>query len=190
MTDKSENHIRQMITEGLGLDITDPNLSDTPKRISKMYGEFFESVNVEFEGMTTFPNEKGYDQIILMDRIHFTSICSHHFLPFDGYAWFGYIPDEKLLGASKPARIIAHYSKRPQLQENLCHDVLNCIESQLQPLGSMLVMRAIHGCMSSRGICQYNNAGMITSAVSGVFKESKVVKDECLDLIKLSMMIV
>jgi len=178
----------RIMTEGLGLDVQDPNLSGTPERIEKMYKEFFRNVGKPFEGLTVFPNEEGYDQLILLDKIHFTSTCSHHFLPFSGYAWFAYIPNDLLLGASKPARVIEHFATRPQLQENLCHDVVNHIEYKLKPKGIMLVMRAIHGCMSCRGVNQYHGAGMITSAITGVFKESKSAKDEVLDLIKLSML--
>lgn len=180
-----ENFLR--IIKRLGLDISDPNLAKTPERIEKMYKEFFKNEKKNFEGLTVFPNNEGYNQIILLDKIHFTSICSHHFLPFSGYAWFAYIPDDKLLGASKPARVIEHYSKKPQLQENLCQQVIECIGSQLNPKGMMLVMRAIHGCMSCRGINQYHGAGMITSSITGIFEESKAAKDECLDLIKLSI---
>src|SRR5574337_83306 len=108
----------------------------------------------------------------MIDNIHFTSVCSHHFLPFTGKAWFLYIPNEHdLIGASKMPRLVAHYAARPQLQENLCHEVLNRFVEVMQPKGAMLVMRAVHGCMSCRGVRQYNGTGMTSSAIYGSFTQ-------------------
>lgn len=183
-----EKHIRSALSEGLGLDLTDPNLKDTPKRIAKMYkNEFFKGVGIEFEGLTTFPNDAGYDEIVLLDNIHFVSVCSHHFLPFYGQAWVAYIPDQEVIGASKPSRVISHYAARPQIQENLGKQVVDFLDKELKPKGVMLVMRAIHGCISNRGVNQYAGAGMVTSAVRGVFKENPSTKAEALDLIKISL---
>lgn len=184
-----EKHFKALMKEGLGSDLTDPNLTGTPERIARMYAELFQGENKEFDGLTTFPNAENYDQIVLLDNIHFVSMCSHHFLPFAGLAWVAYIPDKKVLGASKPARVIKHYGARPQLQENLCEQVVNYLQTELAPKGVMVVMRAIHGCMSNRGINQYGGSGMVTSALRGVFKEEKSVKDEALDLIKMSIML-
>ncbi len=181
-----EKTFQDILHIGFGLDVNDPNLIDTPKRLTKMYKDFFQNTYKSFGSLTTFPNTEKYNQIILLDKIHFTSICSHHFLPFSGYAWFAYIPNEKLLGASKPARVIEHYSKRPQLQETLCQQVVDFIEKELNPQGIMLVMRAIHGCMSCRGINQYHGAGMTTSAITGVF-QTESAKNEVLSLISLSL---
>jgi GTP cyclohydrolase I len=185
---KVEEHIFFALQEGLGLDMTDPNLADTPKRIAKMYvEEFFKGKEKDFDSITTFPNEDNYQQIILLDRIHFVSVCSHHFLPFVGLAWLGYIPDKLLVGASKPSRIIAHYAARPQLQERLCHQVITRFEEAVKPRGTILVMRAVHGCMSHRGAKQIGGAGMITSAVSGVFEKDAKARAEAMDLINLSL---
>ncbi len=184
----SEKHIRNFLEQGLGLDLNDPNLKGTPERIARMYGkEFFKGVDKEFEGLTVFPNDEKYDEIVLLDNIHFVSVCSHHFLPFSGLAWVAYIPNKSVVGASKPSRVITHYASRPQLQENLCQQVVSFLEEQLKPKGVMVVMRAIHGCMSNRGINQYAGAGMLTSAIRGVFKSDKSAKDEAFNLIKLSV---
>lgn len=184
-----EKHFRKLMEVGLGSDLSDPNLKGTPERIARMYGEFFKGEGVEFEGLTVFPNSENYDEIVLLDNIHFVSICSHHFLPFSGLAWVAYIPNELVLGASKPARVISHYGARPQLQENLCEQIVNYLQTSLKPKGVMVVMRAIHGCMSNRGVNQYAGAGMMTSALRGVFKDDKSAKDEALDLIKMSIML-
>lgn len=184
-----EKHFRDLMEKGLGSDLTDPNLKGTPERIARMYSEFFKGEGIDFDGLTVFPNDEKYDEIILLDNIHFVSMCSHHFLPFHGLAWVAYIPNDKIIGASKPARVISHYAARPQLQENLCQQAINYLEKELKPKGLMLVMRAVHGCMSNRGVNQYAGAGMLTSVVRGVFKSDKLAKDEALDLIKMSIML-
>jgi len=184
-----EFHLKRAIQDGLGFDLNDPNLKDTPKRIAKMYcNEFFKNVGKEFTDFSLFPNSPTYNQIIMSDRIYFTSMCSHHFLPFSGHAWLLYIPNNHLIGLSKMARLIKHYSARPQLQEQLCNDILFSFTEAVKPLGAMLVMKATHCCMSCRGVYQYNGAGMVTSQISGCFLEFPEVKQEGLELIKLSIM--
>jgi GTP cyclohydrolase IA len=179
----------KILVEGLGMDLNDPNLIDTPARIAKMYcRELFSATRTEYDNFKSFPNDKGYSQIIVSDRIFFVSTCSHHFLPFSGLAWVLYIPDKLLVGASKMARLVEHYARRPQLQENLCHDVLHRFVQALGPLGAMVVMRAEHGCMKCRGVRQYSGASMITSAVDGLFLTDPSVKQEGLELVKLSLL--
>jgi GTP cyclohydrolase IA len=178
----------RILSEGLGFDMTDPNLEDTPQRISKMYKDIFRNVGKEFGSITTFPNSEGYNQIILMDNIHFSSTCSHHFVPFYGIAWVAYIPNKLLIGASKPARIIEHYAARPQLQERLTQQVADFIYEKLKPIALIVLMRATHTCMSCRGAKQYAGAGMTTSSIKGVFETNALSRGEALDLIKMSIM--
>ena len=121
-----EKYFRLLLEEGLGLSLDDPNLSDTPKRVAKMYcQELFSGLSGEFKNWTVFKKENDYNQIIMADNIHFTSICSHHFLPFIGKAWVLYLPNTYIAGASKLVRVVEHYAARPQIQEKLCHDILN-----------------------------------------------------------------
>lgn len=178
----------RLMIEGLGLDITDPSLIETPKRVAKMFcREFFPNCNTEFKDFKAFPNTHNYDQIIVSDKIFFVSTCSHHFLPFVGHAWVLYIPRHKLIGASKCSRLINHYAGRPQLQENLGHEAMIAFNQNIEPYGTMIVMRAVHQCMKCRGAKQYDGAGMTTSCISGIFKEDPTVKQEGLELIKLSL---
>jgi len=173
--------------EGFGFNPDDPNLKNTPDRLMRMYcNEFFRNVDQDPKEIASFPNE-GYDEIIMLDNITFTSICSHHFLPFQGHAWLLYIPDASLVGASKPVRIIDFFSRKPQLQERLCMDVINHFVQGVKPKGAMLVMRAGHGCMTCRGVNVESISGMTTSAIYGAFKE-QTVRNEGLDLIKISIM--
>ena len=175
--------------EGLGFDMNDPNLSDTPKRIALMWcEELFSSVGCEFGDITMFPNDRGIDEIIMSDKIRFTSTCSHHFLPFTGDAWVGYLPGSYLLGASKPARIVEHYSKRPQLQEHLTHEILECLEkSSLGARGIIVITRASHSCMGCRGVKQ-QDSGLIVSGIRGEFLQDPDLKLEALELIKISLL--
>ena len=179
---------KRLLVEGLGFKLSDPNLTDTPERVAKMYcQEWFKGTSSEFSDFKSFPNTESYKQIICFDKIHFSSVCSHHFLPFTGYAWVLYIPKSLLVGASKPSRLVEHYSSRPQLQENLTHQVLNRFAEVIKPAGAMVVMRALHECMMCRGAKQTNGAGMITDALNGCFREPDV-KAEGLELIKLSLL--
>jgi GTP cyclohydrolase I len=114
-------------------------------------------------------------------------MCAHHFLPFTGNAWVLYVPADRLVGASKMARMVEHYSARPQLQEHLCHEVIECFQSAMEPQGCMVVMRGIHGCMKCRGVKQYGGSGLTTSAIRGIFEDPRV-KDEGMSLIHLSLM--
>jgi GTP cyclohydrolase I len=176
-----------LMTEGLGLDISDPDLSDTPHRVAKMLcQEFLLNCCVEFTDFFTSPNTHKYDQIICSDRIFFVSMCAHHFLPFTGNAWVLYMPEDLLIGASKMARIVEHYSRRPQLQEHLCHEVIECFHAGVKPQGCMVVMRGIHGCMKCRGVKQ-SGSGLTTSAIKGIFEDQRV-KDEGMSLIHLSLL--
>jgi GTP cyclohydrolase I len=178
-----------ILKEGLGFDLSDPNLIDTPKRMAKMYcHEFFRNVNKDFDNFKAFPNSHKYNQIIMSDCIHFVSMCSHHFLPFSGKAWVLYIPKDKLVGASKMSRVVEHYSKRPQLQENLCHEILNSFVKAVDPQGAMVVMHAEHGCMVHRGVNQYNGSNFMTSAVHGIFLSDPLLEQKGFDLIRISLM--
>lgn len=178
-----------LILKELGLDTNDPNLRDTSKRLSKMFQEFcINEKSLPKDIIKSFPNTNNFfDEIILMDNIPFVSICSHHFLPFPGLAWFLYVPDKNLVGASKPARILNFFSKKPQLQERLSIEVVNEFEKEVKPKGIMLVMRAIHGCMSCRGVTTGDNAGLTTSITRGCFRDYLETRMEGFELIKLSI---
>jgi GTP cyclohydrolase I len=178
----------RILSEGLGLDLTDPNLKETPDRIARAYcQEFFSGLNPDnAPKITVFPNDDNYDEIIMLDNIPFVSMCSHHFLPFQGLAWFLYIPGPSLIGASKIKRIIDYLSARPQIQEKLTRQIMEYITDCIAPKGAMLVLRATHSCMSCRGIKQGLDGGIVTSVVYGNFVENITTRNEGLELIKLS----
>jgi GTP cyclohydrolase I len=172
-------------TEGLEEDwIQNPNLKDTPARIAKMWLREFFPYNRNPVKVTTFPN-KGYDEIIMFDHLPYIGKCSHHFLPFPGMAWFLYIPDKLIVGASKPKRILDYYCKEPQLQEQLGIQVMNKFMEEVKPVGAMLLMRAVHTCIACRGAETGMQSGMTTSITNGVFRQLDV-KTEALQLILFS----
>jgi GTP cyclohydrolase I len=205
--DLIEQCFKLIITEGLGLKLDDPNLSGTPKRMAKMYIDIFQNVGKEFptKNLTNFPNEMPsyavlnegqvymesdlsslYDQLIVFDTIRYVSWCSHHFLPFEGLGWLGYIPGDCLVGASKPARLFDHYSKRPQMQETLLHDIIRRFDEVVKPRGTIVASRAIHACMRCRGVRK--SGGMINSVVTGILKKDLKARSEAMDWIKISLM--
>jgi GTP cyclohydrolase IA len=183
-TARLARHVRGLLTE-LGLDLGDPNLRETDRRVAKLYLEMFAGLEEGAEPkVTTFPNEEGYSHMVMEKEIPFYSMCAHHLVPFYGHAHIAYIPRDRILGLSKFARILEFYAKRPQLQERLTEQVVNFIEEQLQPLGAMVVIEARHLCVEMRGV---KKPGVITttSALRGIFHQ-RPVREEFLDLLRRS----
>jgi GTP cyclohydrolase I len=174
-------HVRGILTE-LGLDLADPNLAETDRRVAKMYGEMFHGLREGAEpAITVFPNEERYSAMVMEKRIPFYSMCAHHLVPFYGHAHLAYIPNDAILGLSKFARILEFYAKRPQLQERLTEQVANYLESKLQPQGVMVVVEARHLCVEMRGV-KKPGAVTVTSAIRGIFHQ-RPVREEFLDLL-------
>lgn len=178
----------EIITEGLGLDLSDPNLKDTPSRVANMFvDELFVGLKkTAAPNITVFPNSHAYSQMIVSDKIYFSSVCSHHFLTFSGFAWVLHIPNNTVVGLSKFTRIVDFFARRPQLQENLTEQIRDYLVKKTDPLGVMVVIRASHQCMVCRGVKQQSGAGMVTSAIYGEFEKPEV-RAEGLSLIHLSM---
>jgi GTP cyclohydrolase I len=175
-------HVRGILTE-LGLDLDDPNLSETDRRVAKMYLEMFHGLEEGAEPeITTFPNEEHYSAMVMEKRIPFYSMCAHHLVPFYGHAHLAYIPNDSILGLSKFARILEFYAKRPQLQERLTEQVANYLEAKLRPQGVMVVVEARHLCVEMRGV-KKPGAVTVTSAIRGIFHQ-KPVREEFLDLLR------
>ncbi|MFN7959923.1 MAG: GTP cyclohydrolase I FolE [Thermoanaerobaculia bacterium] len=175
-------HVRAMLTE-LGLDLSDPNLAETDVRVAKLYREMFHGL---LEGaqpkVTTFPNEEEYSGMVMEKDIPFYSLCAHHLVPFYGHAHIAYMPTQRIVGLSKLPRIVEFYAKRPQLQERLTEQIVNFIEEELKPLGTMVVIEARHLCVEMRGV-KKPGAVTVTSAIRGSFL-SRPVRQEFLDLLR------
>jgi GTP cyclohydrolase I len=175
-------HVRGILTE-LGLDLRDPNLRETDRRVARMYLEMFAGLDAATEPeATTFPNDEAYSAMVMEKQIPFYSMCAHHLVPFYGHAHLAYIPGESILGLSKFARILEFYAKRPQLQERLTEQVANDLERRLHPQGVMVVIEARHLCVEMRGV-KKPGAVTVTSAIRGIFHQ-KPVREEFLDLLR------
>ncbi len=166
----------------LNLDLEDPNYVETPERIAKMYLEMFHGLREGAEPkITTFPNDEGYDHMVIEKEIPFYSMCAHHFVPFYGHAHIAYIPQSTIVGLSKLPRVLEFYAKRPQLQERLTEQVAEFLWSKLEPQGVMVVIEARHLCVEMRGV---KKAGALTttSALRGCFAD-RMVRGEFLALL-------
>ena len=166
----------------LGLDLSDPNLVETPDRVAKMYLEMFHGLAEGAEPkITVFPNDERYAAMVIEKDIPFYSLCSHHFVPFYGHAHLAYIPNDKIVGLSKMPRILEFYARRPQLQERMTEQIAGFLEEQLAPQGVMVVIEARHLCVEMRGV-KKPGALTVTSAIRGIFY-NRPVREEFLDLL-------
>lgn len=168
---------------GLGLDIKDPSLIETPKRVAEMYNEIFAGLKSDPKKLIKKFKTEEYNEIILVKDIPLYSMCEHHFVPFIGKAHVGYIPkDGVYTGLSKIARIVDVYAKRPQVQERLTQQVADTLLELLKPKGVIVVIEAEHLCMSMRGV---NKPGTttVTSALRGAFQKSEKTRMEAFKLI-------
>lgn len=151
----------------LGIDISKEGVRGTPRRMAHAYAELF--TPREFR-LTTFPNDEGYDELVLARDIPFTSVCEHHLLPFVGKAHVGYLPGERILGLSKLARVVEMFARAPQVQERLTVQIADWLTAQLAPKGVGVVLQAEHSCMTIRGV-QAVGSSTITSALHGLLRD-------------------
>ena len=183
MQNDLEENFRVML-HLLKIDIFDPQVKDTPRRLAKMYvEEIFKGRYEKMPNLTTFPNSKNVDELFIVGPIAFRSCCSHHFVPFLGKAWIGVIPGEKLLGLSKFARLTEWIMARPQIQEEAIQMLADIIEEEIAPKGLAIVMKAKHFCMCWRGI-KDNDCEMTSSVVRGFLRGAEA-REEFLNLIKV-----
>ncbi len=174
----------ETILWAIGEDPEREGLQDTPRRVAKAWlTELATGYSDDPDNfMTEFENE-GYDQMILVRDISFSSFCEHHMLPFIGKAHVAYIPKDHIVGLSKIPRLVNHFARRLQVQERLTAQVADALVEYLDPLGVMVVIEAEHSCMAIRGI-QAHGATTTTSAVRGVFlDDKKQSKEEFLRLV-------
>ena len=162
----------------LGVDLDDESRRDTPRRIARMYDEL---LTPEPFDATTFPNDAGYDELVVAREIPFHSLCEHHLLPFTGVAHVGYLPGERIIGLSKLARVVDHFARALQVQERLTTQVANWLQQELQPKGVGVVLEAEHLCMSIRGV-QKPGATTVTSALHGLVRDDPRTRQEFLAL--------
>ncbi|MFD5094160.1 GTP cyclohydrolase I FolE [Amycolatopsis thailandensis] len=158
----------------LGISLDSESLRGTPGRMARAYAELFTPRSFD---LTTFPNDEGYDELVLARGIPVRSVCEHHLLPFVGVAHVGYLPGERILGLSKLARIVEHFACRPQVQERLTKQVADWLDEQLQPRGVGVVIEAEHSCMTLRGV-QAVGSSTVTSTLLGTLREDARSRQE------------
>ncbi|MEU3526490.1 GTP cyclohydrolase I FolE [Streptomyces sp. NPDC038707] len=162
----------------LGISTTSESLRGTPGRMARAYAELFSPRPFD---LTTFPNDEGYDELVLARRIPVRSVCEHHLLPFTGTAHVGYLPGTRILGLSKLARVVEHFACRPQVQERLTKQVADWLQTHLEPQGVGVVIEAEHSCMTLRGV-QATGSTTMTSALLGLLRSDARSRSEFLAL--------
>ncbi len=173
----AERAVRDLLA-ALGRDLADPGLRDTPRRVAAAYAELLAHEPVS---LTTFANDAGYDELVVVREIPFHSLCMHHLLPFHGVAHVAYLPDERIIGLSKLARVVELYARELQLQERLTMQVAQCLQRHLRPKGVGVVIEAEHLCMSLRGV-QKAGTRTTTSALLGLLRDDARTRSEFLSL--------
>lgn len=185
MIDVDHDRIQRAVREILLAVGEDPNregLKETPARVARMYAEVFSGLKDDpaIHLRKTFTQK--YDEMVLVKDITFESMCEHHLLPFIGKAHVAYIPDGKIVGLSKLARVIEVVSRRPQVQERITETVADLIEAELHPRGVAVILEAEHFCMCMRGI-RKPGSSTVTSAMRGGFKHNHSTRMELMSLI-------
>jgi GTP cyclohydrolase IA len=169
-----------------GEDPAREGLLDTPKRVVKAYEDWFSGYALDPDEYLarTFEEVEGYDELIVLRDIQFESHCEHHMAPIIGRAHVGYLPDGKVVGISKLARVVEAYARRFQVQEKMTAQIASCIQRALQPMGVGVVVEAAHECMTTRGVHK-RGVSMVTSTMLGTFRDDARTRAEFLQFISV-----
>jgi GTP cyclohydrolase I len=162
----------------LGMDLTAEHLHETPARMARAWAEMLAPRPFD---LTTFPNEEGYDEMVVVRDVPVRSICEHHLLPFTGVATVGYLPGDRIVGLSKLARVVEHFACRPQTQERLTKQVADWLQEHLAPRAVGVVVAAEHSCMTLRG-ARATGSSTVTSALLGHLRDDPRSRQEFLSL--------
>lgn len=159
-------------------------LVKTPKRVVKSYEEFFAGYDQDPEEIlrTTFEETEGYDEMVVLKDITFHSHCEHHMVPIIGKAYVAYLPDKRVVGISKLARVVEAYAKRLQIQEKMTAQIANAINDVLKPRGVAVIVEAEHQCMTTRGVHK-DGVAMVTSTMLGAFRDDALTRREFLAIV-------
>jgi GTP cyclohydrolase I len=176
-----EAAVRELLL-AVGEDVHREGLRETPARVARMYAELFAGLRQDPSVHLRKCFTQKYDEIVLVKDIDFHSICEHHLLPFIGKAHVAYLPNGKLVGLSKLARVVEVLSRRPQVQERMTEDIADLIMRELEPKGVAVVLEASHTCMTIRGIRKPDSL-CTTSAMRGSFRANESTRAELMSLI-------
>ena len=184
--DQAEAAVRTLLAWA-GEDPTREGLLDTPRRVVEAYGDWYSGYTEDPREFLerTFKEVAGYDEMIVLRDIEFESHCEHHMAPIIGRAHVGYLPDGKVVGISKLARVVETYARRFQVQEKMTAQIAKCIQDVLQPLGVGVVVEGAHECMTTRGIHK-RGVSMITSKMLGSFRDDARTRAEFLRFIEVN----
>lgn len=176
-----EAAVREILL-AVGEDPDREGLVETPARVARMYGEMFCGLHEEpRQHLQKFFTEQ-YDEIVLVRDISFNSMCEHHMLPFMGKAHIGYLPDGKVVGLSKLARVVESIARRPQVQERMTETIANLLVEELDAKGVAVIIEAVHTCMTVRGVRKPGSV-CVTSAIKGAFRNNPSTRAEIMTLI-------
>ncbi|WP_374703350.1 GTP cyclohydrolase I FolE [Bacillus sp. V3-13] len=175
-TDLMEENVKSIL-QLIGEDTSREGLIDTPKRVAKMYREVFAGVGVNPETALTTTFEEAYDGIVVVKDITYYTFCEHHLIPFFGKAHIGYIPNGRVVGLSKFARLVELVSQRPQVQERMTQQIAESIMNVLKPEGVIVSVEGQHLCMCARGV-KKPGASTVTTIKKGVFNENVSLAEE------------
>jgi GTP cyclohydrolase I len=178
-------HLVTLMLESIGEDKKRPGLIETPARVAKAWDEWFAGYKTDVSALfKTFEDgAENVDAMVILTNIPVFSHCEHHLAPFHGVAHVGYIPNGRIVGLSKIARVVDAFSRRLQVQERLTNQIADAIQENLSPLGIGVVVKAQHTCMSTRGAC-VTGVDTITSAMRGVLQHEASARAEFFSLIK------
>ncbi len=176
-----ESAVREILA-AVGENPDREGLLETPARVARMYAEMFSGLKTDPRIHLQKVFTEKYDEVVLVRDIDFCSMCEHHLLPFTGKAHVGYLPDGKVVGLSKLARVVEEVARRPQVQERMTEVIADLIESELNARGVAVVLEASHSCMTMRGIRRPGSL-CLTSAMRGVFRDDPSSRAEILGLI-------
>ena len=183
--DVDQERIKAAVREillAVGEDPDREGLRDTPARVARMYADLFSGIDKEPRELLTKNFTQKYEEMVLVKDIGFASMCEHHLLPFMGKAHIAYLPNGKIVGLSKLARVVEVLARRPQVQERMTEEVADLIMQELDARGVGVVMEASHSCMTIRGVRKADSV-CTTSAMRGAFRENQSTRTEFLALI-------
>lgn len=173
----------RLLLEGIGMDLDDPRVVETPGRVARMYDEIFAGLLTDPETVVDKVFDAGHDELIMVRDIPLASVCEHHLVPFVGRAHVGYIPNTRgqVTGLSKLARLVDVVARRPNMQERLTTTIADVLERTLEPRGALVVVEAEHLCMTMRGV-RKPGATTVTSAVRGIIRDNPATRAEAMSL--------
>ena len=177
---QAEDAVRTLL-RWVGEDPARDGLLETPARVTRAFEEYFAGYEQDPEAILrkTFEEIAGYDEMIILRGVRFESHCEHHMAPIIGQAWVAYVPDGRVVGISKLARVVEAFAKRLQIQERLTAQIANTINDVLKPQGVGVVIKAKHHCMSTRGVRKHDS-DLVTSRMLGCFRDNAMTRQEFL----------